>query len=226
MTWDSIEKISNVMSILGVGGLLSLAAAAIRMKNHSLYARKGFNALILLVKIGALIPIWLLGLRLAETPYSLILILAKGSAWPLWWEDGNELAHLAAYASTGLIVGFLLVLASLTLVTYSFYYPRAILSRLTGGAIKFDPKAYPRFAKLEILSALYGANSSFVDVTAFAKSMVEDGRIVVLSGNVLAGDPIWGVPKKLHVRLRYNGVEHAITADEGQELKFPPDQTA
>ena len=58
----------------------------------------------------------------------------------------------------------------------------------------------------EIVSAKYGANNTFVDVTAQFKQLMGDKRVAMIGkyNEVFGGDPIQGVPKILKVTIKLN----------------------
>ncbi len=79
----------------------------------------------------------------------------------------------------------------------------------------------PTFA-LRIVSAKYGANGKFVDVTSILEKQVkEKGKVAVKASNTLKGDPISGVVKKLIVEYQYQGRNQTAEVEEGQTLTLP-----
>jgi D-alanyl-D-alanine-carboxypeptidase/D-alanyl-D-alanine-endopeptidase len=76
--------------------------------------------------------------------------------------------------------------------------------------------------QLEIVRARYGAPGNWVDVTQQVRDHVKNGRVEVLSGNELAGDPAYGVAKVLEVEYRLAGKTDVRRVDEGQVLVLPP----
>ncbi len=80
----------------------------------------------------------------------------------------------------------------------------------------------PRAEELSIVSARYGADESWIDVTEQLASAVKNGRVAIQAGNSIAGDPVFGKPKVLHVDCVLNGQRQSLSAREGQTLYIPP----
>jgi hypothetical protein len=74
---------------------------------------------------------------------------------------------------------------------------------------------------LTILSAKYGAEDHHVDVTEEVNGAINHGRLRLLVGNHLRGDPAPNTPKKLVVRYSHEGRELEKTVNEGVELNLP-----
>ena len=75
----------------------------------------------------------------------------------------------------------------------------------------------PLFPPFSILSGLWGAPGSEVDVTEAVRSQVRNGRLAAQAyGPALAADdPAFGRPKRLVLRYRYGVEERTITIPEG-----------
>lgn len=74
---------------------------------------------------------------------------------------------------------------------------------------------------LILISALYGANDKFGDVTEILQGQVYNAALVAAVGNHLCGDPIPNTPKKLIVKYSYNGLTQEKTVPEGFILRLP-----
>lgn len=76
---------------------------------------------------------------------------------------------------------------------------------------------------LQIISAHYGANHTYRDVTANVEQRVENGRLHLWVGNTeLGGDPLSGVGKRLEVKYRFNGKDGFDSFDESTFADLPP----
>jgi RNA polymerase primary sigma factor len=84
---------------------------------------------------------------------------------------------------------------------------------------KFRSPKTVEIKKVEIVTALYGANEKFVDVTDLVSGMVEKGQRVRIN-NKLAGDPCYGIPKKLTVTYIIDEDIYTQAFPEGSTLKF------
>ena len=75
---------------------------------------------------------------------------------------------------------------------------------------------------LKILSASYGAESTFQDVTPFVQNNVRKGSCSMRVGNdTLGGDPIGGKTKILTIRYQIGTQIHEATFTEGSEVRIP-----
>ncbi len=217
----TISTVADIMTILGLGGLLTYGAI---LRDKNLFGRRLFNFMVGILKFSLISFIWIFGYRLADIPYSMIILVIKGNLNYLYWEQGKEFQHLLGYIVTGAFVGSILLLISLYISTFSLYYPKLFLSTISGGRFSVDLKKYPRFANLEVLQASYGANTSFLDVTHVLRSMIDNGRLFVQASNSLAGDPIYGVRKSLIVKYRLDGIEKQSTVMEDDILEIPTNE--
>jgi len=73
----------------------------------------------------------------------------------------------------------------------------------------------------QILSAQYGGEGKWVDVTRKVRARVHDGVLVIKASNEIAGDPAYGILKVLRVKYRFKGVEQQTECAEGQVLHLP-----
>lgn len=73
--------------------------------------------------------------------------------------------------------------------------------------------------EVEIVTALYGANEKFVDVTEIVSKTIRAGKKVRIN-NKLAGDPCYGIPKKLTVTYIVGENLFTQAFSEGTILKF------
>lgn len=76
-------------------------------------------------------------------------------------------------------------------------------------------------AALTILSAQYGVEGRYSDVTSVLAALVENSQLNVVVGNHLCPDPCPGVPKQLVVRYLHNGQMRVQTTHENETLSIP-----
>lgn len=74
---------------------------------------------------------------------------------------------------------------------------------------------------LTIVSARYGAASTYSDVTSALAQRVDASGLHVVAGNQLAGDPCPGTLKELVVEYEHNGQRHSKTVRENEMLSIP-----
>lgn len=75
---------------------------------------------------------------------------------------------------------------------------------------------------LRILSASYGASSTFVDVTSFVEAFVNNSLATInVSNSALGGDPIFGQVKTLWVTYQNSSGKFVVSAREGTVLSLP-----
>lgn len=75
--------------------------------------------------------------------------------------------------------------------------------------------------ELKILSAEYGIQDQWLDVTTLLQGMIENNQISVYASNTLAGDPLFGLPKLLKVEYILDGEKHTTQVREGMKLTIP-----
>jgi len=73
---------------------------------------------------------------------------------------------------------------------------------------------------LQIITAQYGADANWIDVTKQVRSKVDNNKLIIRVSNELAGDPVFGVVKTLKVKYKLNGVEQQIEKQEGRILRI------
>jgi hypothetical protein len=77
--------------------------------------------------------------------------------------------------------------------------------------------------KLSIVSAIYGAKDSHIDVTRQVRRLVDGNTLTIKSSNKLGGDPIKNVKKALTIVYKYdNGLVRTLTIREGQTDTIEP----
>jgi hypothetical protein len=76
--------------------------------------------------------------------------------------------------------------------------------------------------QLTISSARYGAETSWVDVTALLASLIKDQNLIVpVNNEEFGGDPCPNFPKAVEVTYRHQGVANSRSATEGSTLSLP-----
>lgn len=82
------------------------------------------------------------------------------------------------------------------------------------------PPAYG--ARLAIISARYGANGRFVDVTRIVRGYVRDGQLRMrVSNDTMGGDPLRGADKVLLVEFEVNGQRMRREFREDSDMFLP-----
>lgn len=79
---------------------------------------------------------------------------------------------------------------------------------------------------LEIVKAVYGADSTWADVKDKVTAAVSGEKLSIKASNDIFGDPISGTAKELKVTLKYNGKLYDVSAKEGGSLDINPDKLA
>ena len=75
--------------------------------------------------------------------------------------------------------------------------------------------------EFQILSAQYGGEGKWVDVTRKMRARVNHDVLVIQASNEIAGDPAYGIFKVLRVKYKFKGAEHQRECAEGQVLHLP-----
>jgi hypothetical protein len=77
-------------------------------------------------------------------------------------------------------------------------------------------------SQLTVVKAVYGAEQSWVDVTAKVASLISDDTLSVQSDTSLAGsDPIFGTVKELRLTYRFGMKETTVSVREGDSVVLP-----
>jgi hypothetical protein len=74
---------------------------------------------------------------------------------------------------------------------------------------------------LKIISAYYGKNDKYYDITETLNKQLIDNKLVIIATNKIAGDPIPGVPKELNVVYSFNNEIFKTVIPEGKTLSIP-----
>ncbi|TGM60081.1 hypothetical protein EHQ94_01955 [Leptospira meyeri] len=76
---------------------------------------------------------------------------------------------------------------------------------------------------LNVISAKYGAEKSFIDATEILRRMIQSNRLTITASNDIAGDPIYGIQKVLKLSYQYEGEDQiSLEINEGQTRKIKP----
>jgi hypothetical protein len=119
------------------------------------------------------------------------------------------------------LIGVLPLAAALVLVSLLFFYFGLRWIYRFSGILGNRPDRAVDNAGLVIHQAIYGRDDRTIDVTDAVRRNVRDGRVEIVVGNELGGDPCHGVGKLLTVQYSYGGREHSRTLPEAQILKIP-----
>lgn len=214
----TISVIADLMTILGLGGILTYG---IYLKDRNLFGLRIFKIITFSFRLAIIIAIGALSYRLFDFPYAFFLVIFKGDTMNFYWEDGKEIQYIFTYIASGLISLPIVIFSIFSIATSSLYYPKLFLNQISGGYIRFNLDKYKHLVALEILEASYGTKIHSIDVTHILRSMVDTGKLQVVAGNQLAGDPHFLVPKILKVKYRYNQVDKTIEVNENDVLRIP-----
>jgi hypothetical protein len=198
----------RIISILAdVLTLISLSAAAIYgviNKNRTLLGFMIAKFLSGAFKISVLLFVLAVCFRFCEVFYMFPLVLFKGSSSSYYWQDDYEVHHLAAYFIFTVVFLTVSWIISTIIWTGSLNQTRLFLNLFLPKEKQLSLK---QFKALSILSAKYGAEESYYDVTDKLKRMIEGNILVITASNDIAGDPIKDVRKKLILSYKYDGDE-------------------
>ncbi|HAQ19375.1 MAG TPA: hypothetical protein DCR40_09120 [Prolixibacteraceae bacterium] len=78
---------------------------------------------------------------------------------------------------------------------------------------------------LKVVSALYGNNETYIDITEKLNQLIENDKLSVKVSNELAGrDPLQNVKKELKLIYSLGSKIETVVVDETQDLKLPIDE--
>ena len=83
-------------------------------------------------------------------------------------------------------------------------------------------KMIPPAKEIKIVKARYGAKDSWIDLTDKLNQRIRDNKLVVQAANDLAGDPLFGTPKRLEVEYILDNQPGKASILEGDSLSLPP----
>ena len=75
--------------------------------------------------------------------------------------------------------------------------------------------------RLVILEASYFTPNRSVDVTNALNNLISNDRLFTYASNNLAGDPEYGVKKRLRIKYKYRGEFHIKEYNEGDQIQIP-----
>jgi hypothetical protein len=76
-------------------------------------------------------------------------------------------------------------------------------------------------SELTIVSALYGKNETYVNVTDLLNKKIENSTLSITVDNNIAGDPLPGFLKEMKIVYSFKGQLHFSLVDEGTKLILP-----
>lgn len=74
---------------------------------------------------------------------------------------------------------------------------------------------------LRILTAEYGAEGKFIDITNYLNKKIENNHLKIKITNEIAGDPIPGKFKKAKIRYSFGNEIQDIIINENEDLELP-----
>ncbi len=99
--------------------------------------------------------------------------------------------------------------------------PLILTTLLSSFLYKIFRKFKNRKNELKIISAIYGAKNKYINVTNELDNLIFENKLKIIIGNNIAGDPIYGVPKKAKISYSFRGKKFEITCDENELLELP-----
>jgi hypothetical protein len=127
-------------------------------------------------------------------------------------KDKERLSFILAIL--GSILSTLLAFLTITKSVTSIKEIKTLMDRL------FNAKQH---RGLRIISALYGKNEKYYDVTEKLTQLVAKDKLNVIVNNEIAGDPIHGIKKELKVVYSIGQDIETIIVDESETLVIPAD---
>lgn len=112
--------------------------------------------------------------------------------------------YIISCSITGLIIFAFFLLLSSIIFTSSFSFVISFFNTIFPKNFKI--KTYGGF-KLKILSAKYGTDETFFDVTENLNKMVENNSLTITASNAIAGDPAPQIKKKLTIKYQVSDYE-------------------
>lgn len=76
-------------------------------------------------------------------------------------------------------------------------------------------------SKLKIISATYGANSKFINITNELNAAISKNKLKIWINNDIAGDPTRHTLKKAEVKYSFKGKEYVVRCNEYELLELP-----
>ncbi|MCS7253839.1 MAG: glycosyl hydrolase [Armatimonadota bacterium] len=102
--------------------------------------------------------------------------------------------------------------------------PIAITRVLKDGQNALMPKPLV-IGRLEIVRAIYGVLEDpkrCIDVTEHLRKLVKNNTLFVAASNEIAGDPAYGIVKKMRVDYTIDGKPHTAIVNENEIVELPP----
>jgi hypothetical protein len=158
----------------------------------------------------------------------LIHIIAT-TDWQTIWQPNNRVTFFPW-------CGVLLVIVTLSAMGAIIFHLRLTKTRTDSAYARLEHKVSAYFAAqkdratnpsssalgLTIISARYGADTSWVDVAERLQARIQNGNLRISATNdELGGDPAPSVRKSMEVAYTHGGQPHTKTVHEGETLSIP-----
>jgi len=91
----------------------------------------------------------------------------------------------------------------------------------TEGLLLDAPEPRP-LEELPVISAKYGARDKWIDITEQVREKINNHTLTIGASNAIAGDPLYGIPKRLKVEYELDGEHKTAEVREGVILHIPP----
>lgn len=121
---------------------------------------------------------------------------------------------------------WLALFASVISTIFAFFLPPKTLNALSDLSKVIDSLFKAKHQSgLKIVSALYGKNETYIDITERLNQLIENDKLIVKVTNELAGkDPLENIKKELKLIYSLGSKIETVVVDETQDLKLPSDE--
>lgn len=213
---DWISIFAGLMTIVGIPGL---AIWSFKNRLQRLSALRVYRVLLITLKIGLIVLFLGFMLLPFHFSYSSLVVMTKDSIQSdtYYWDADHILAHVFSYLVSVFVIGSLSAIGSACIYTGSFRPFRVMKENWNKVQITFESSGYE---SAEIIDARYGAKTTFIDVKRTLNEIMTKEKLEFTVGNDLFSDPIKGVAKKLHLKIKVGSKIYEQDHKEGKTVKF------
>jgi len=196
---DWVSIIAGIMTVIGISGIVTWSIG--RHLTNTM-ANRIFAISIQMLKIGLILLFLFILFFLWQTFYGILLVIAKGNSHNFYWDPNKPIPHILTYLISGLIFLFFSISGSFCIYLGSISPIKNLLYRWRISNISFDDLSKNA---IEIISAQYGQNETFIDVAHVVKQFMHNNKIEFIASNKLFGDPLPKITKVLKMELKIRG---------------------